>query len=110
MSADLERAVRSTLRGNLWIDEEVNGLRTEDAVMRVAGAQLKAIAIALSVHQHADAPADGILLNETFTVTDAVMAISGIASLLTNASTMIEESCEEARPATGVIQEAEAAE
>lgn len=105
MSAALDGAVRSALRGNLWIDEDVVGIRTEDAVMQVAAAQLKAIAIALSAGEPESTDGSWVL-NEPFTRNDAIVAISGVSAVLANAAVMIDES-REAEPAAETLEAAE---
>lgn len=94
MSADLEAGVRAALAGNLWIDASSPGLRTEDAIMRIAAAQLKAVAISMAVASEEIPDGDGAegwVMDKPFSKFDALFAIGGIASLLANAHTLLAE-------------------
>ena len=94
MSADLEASVRAALGGNLYITESSHETRTEDAIMRIAAAQLKAVVLAMAVASDeipdGDDP-EGWVMDKPFSKADALFAIGGIASLLANAHTLLAE-------------------
>ena len=91
MSAALKASVRAALAGNLWIDDSQVGIRTEDALMYVAAAQLKAVAIALVMDEPPDEDGDGWCMNGVLSKKEASAAISGVASLLANARVILPE-------------------
>jgi len=92
MSAHLKASVRAALAGNFWIDESSPGLRTGDAVMYIAAAQLKAVAIAFAVASDEISDGDGELgwvMNKPFSKAETLAAINGIASTLANAGRLL---------------------
>ncbi len=103
MKGDLEASVRAALTGNFYISEESHETRTEDAIMRIAAAQLKAVAIAIAVASDeipdGDDP-EGWVMDKPFSKADALFAIGGIASLLANAHTLLAETQPEPDTAT----------
>jgi hypothetical protein len=95
VSAELKASVRAALAGNLYIDESSPCTRTEDAVMRIAAAQLKAVALSMALASEeiddGDDP-EGWVMDKPFSRADALFAIGGIQSLLANAHTLLAES------------------
>ena len=109
MSADLKASVRAALAGNFWIDEASPGLRTEDAIMYIAAAQLKAVAIAFTLASDEISDGDselGWCMNEPFTKADAIAAISGVASTLANARCLLAETIPDPEPPSVAVSEA----
>jgi hypothetical protein len=96
VSAALEAAVRQALAGNLWLDNEEDGTKIEDAVMRIAGAQLKAIAIAIAINDPGTHQS-GWCMSGGLTKDEAILAIGGIATLLSSAPSLIAQSREARR-------------
>ena len=94
MTTKFKASVRAALAGNFYINESSQHTRTEDAIMRIAAAQLKAVAICMAVASEEISDGDiseGWVMDEPFTKTDAIFAIGGIASLLDNAHTLLAE-------------------
>ena len=90
MSAELKAATRALLAGNLWIDDDQTGIRTEDALLYVAAAQLKAVAIALAFEDAPDVSGGGSwVMAEGLTRHEASAAINGVASLLAGARVIL---------------------
>lgn|GEM_PF-3937697 len=75
--SDLRRA----LSGNLVV-QDTEGVRFRDAVVHIAAAQLKAIAIAINAGKEPTMHDDSWCIDEGFTAADAVAAIGGVSSLL----------------------------
>jgi hypothetical protein len=95
--------VRAALAGNFWIDESSPGLRTEDAIMHIAAAQLKAVAIAMAVASDEVPDGDvvsGWCMNEPFTKANAIAAINGVASTLANAGRLLAETNADMMPSS----------
>jgi hypothetical protein len=78
------RALSSLASGGLYTDDNSPGLEAEPALIHVAGAQLKAVMVAMSLtgQQQSSTFHEGWEVDETFSTHDAVAAMSGIVTML----------------------------
>lgn len=90
MSAHLKASALAALAGNLWTSNDV-GTRVEDALMHVAAAQLKAIAIAVLFEETPDGSPDNWVMQNSLSRAEASAAISGIATMLATARSILTE-------------------
>jgi hypothetical protein len=76
-------ALASLMGGGLHVQES-DGIRAEQALIHVAGAQLKAIMIALAMTGAEEDLGfqEGWPLEESFTVNDTLAAMSGVVTML----------------------------
>jgi hypothetical protein len=102
VSAELKAGVRAALAGNLWIDDTESGIRTEDALIYIAAAQLKAVSIALLLEETPDGTREGWVMKDALSRHEASAAISGVAALLANARVMLVETESAASPAAAL--------
>jgi hypothetical protein len=76
------------LSGGLWVDDKERGLQVQDAAIRVAAAQLRAIRFALAAEpQQTEMPdnPDGRMnwcFGDSFGRDDAIIALGGVVAML----------------------------
>lgn len=82
-------ALHKLLSGGLHTDDDSDGLGLQDAALRVAAAQLRAIRFALATNRDTEQPENedgrqGWDFGDTFEKADAIIALGGVMSMLDN--------------------------
>ena len=89
MNRDEARHLYRLLAGGLHTDDNSEGLGLQEAALKVAAAQLRAIRFALATDKHTEQPEteDGRMgwdFGDTFDKADAIIALGGVMAVLDN--------------------------